>query len=329
MLKIRCSALGKIVHFDSSTYLTDNEKGQLNQFEAYLASPPENKLTDKQKEELERLKGKESEGTLTDNQAKIITELRAKREVKPSLNGADAKTIVKLKAKRDADIQLSKGAKTYIRDVFYGEKFEFVKAFTSKQTEKGNACESRAIKQVIKFLRLPIAFKNEQFYENLFIHGTPDVVMKALDFQFDIKCPYEPKGLETFNETLDHDYEWQQHGYNWLLGVSNAAVIRVLMNPPENIIEKEAWIRLKDKGLSTMSDAFLDEVRELFDFEGKKPIEDRIKIYTLQTEKHHIDTIKTAVRLARRYWKELEKDWKSKNEFEIKQIQRLLKKAAA
>jgi hypothetical protein len=322
MLKIRCSALGKIIHFDPATVITESQLSEIAALELRKVTPVA--LTDNQLVELGKLGvQRATEKGLTEAQKKKFDALIAKRDNPQGLTETQQNTLDALISKRDTPTRLSGGAKTYIEDVFYGEKFDFIKSFTSKYTEKGNAQEERAIEQIIDFLGLPMAFKNEQWFENDFIHGTMDVLMKSINLQFDVKCPYFPNALGVFTDKLDHDYEWQQHGYNWLAEVDNAAVIRILMNPPENILEKEAWTRLKDAGLSQMTDEFMNDVRELFNFEGKQPVEDRIRIYTLQTTQEHIETIKTAVTLAREYWDELEEKWKAKNTNEIETIRSL------
>lgn len=327
MLKIRCSALGKIIHFDPATVITESQLKEIETLELRKVTPVG--LTEKQADDLEKLTAKKAtDKGLTETQEKKMNDLIAKRDNPQGLTETQQATLDNFISKRDTPTRLSTGAKTYIEDVFYGEKFDFIKAFTSKYTEKGNATEERAIEQIIDFLGLPMAFKNEKWFENDFIHGTMDVLMKKIDFQFDVKCPYFPNALGVFTDKLDHDYEWQQHGYNWLAGVWNAAVIRILMNPPENILEKEAWTRLKDAGLSQMTDEFMNEVRELFNFEGKQPVQDRIRIYTLKTTQEHIETIKLAVTLAREYWERLEEKWKAKNTVEIETIKALFKAAA-
>ncbi|MFT5450592.1 MAG: hypothetical protein ACI9N9_000069 [Enterobacterales bacterium] len=275
-LKIRASAIGKIMHFDKGT-------------------------------------------TITVKQLDTITDLEGRDK---ALTPNQQQTLDDLIAKRDAPPQLSTGAKTYIRDVYYGKKFDFTKRFTNKFTQKGNEMENAAIKEIVDFLGLPMAFKNEKYHENDWTHGTPDVDMSAIDFQFDVKNAYYPNTLGVFEPVIDHDYLWQQRSYCWLLGIKNAAVVRILKNPPEHLIEKEAWVYLKDAGLTQMTDSFVDDVRELFNFE-KRPIEDRIKIYTLKCEDEHIDQMKSAVELARVYWVELDEIWKTKNEQEILTIRNL------
>jgi len=61
-----------------------------------------------------------------------------------------------------------------------------------------------------------------------------------------------------------------------------------------------------------MTDEFLEEVRELFNFE-RLPIEDRIKIFKVTTTKEDIERIKLSCNLGNEYLEELESAWKVKN----------------
>jgi len=283
-LKIRCSALGKIMHFDNATQITDKQLVTLN---GLLAK---SELTEPQKKEMNRL--------------------------------------IK---KRDAKPQLSAGAKTYIRDVFYGHKFNYQKRFISKQTHKGNKMEDPAISQIVKMLGLPMVFKNEKRYENDYINGTPDVPLVPLNFQFDVKNVYYPNGLD-LTQKLDHDYEWQGHGYDSLLGVDFGMVIKILMNPPDDILQKEArtlWVEAGNEWGAPISEPFMAEVRDYLDFEGKQPIEDRVKIFSFKTEEKQKQEIRDAVKLAREYYQQLENDWKVKNRDEIAFIKLINSKKSA
>ena len=228
----------------------------------------------------------------------------------------------KLIAKRDAPPALSKGAKTHIKDIFFGEKFDFQKRFTNKFVQKGNEKETASMHALIKFLGLPMAVKNETHFSNDWIKGTPDLIFKALNFQVDTKNVFYPSGLDSFESEADRIYIEQAHGYNWLLGVDHGFVVKMLMNMPEHLLEKEAWILLKEAGLKTMTDDFMNEVRELYNFEAK-PIEDRIKIFKVTTTPADIQRIKTSCELGNDYLEELESAWKVKNVENIEFIESL------
>lgn len=264
-LKIRASAIGNIMHFDSATQLTEKQAEQLNVLLAKI------QLTEKQADERNRLI-----------------------------------------EKRDAKPGLSKGAKTYVEDLFFGDKFDYQKRFTNKFVQKGNENESKSIVQLLKYLGLPIVVKNEKHFSNDYVKGTPDTIFQPLDFQLDMKNVFYPNGLDSFNDKLDHVYEWQAHCYNWLTEVNNGFVVKILTNPSEHILEKEAYILMKEAGISQMTESFFEDVRELYNFE-RLPIEDRLKIYHVQTEQKHIEQMIDAVELARDHFHTLNQQWETKN----------------
>lgn len=259
-------------------------------------------LTDKQEATLKDLESRE---TLTENQQKELTRLQEKRDKKP---------------------ELSEGGKSYIKSLFYEHVSGTRKVFTSKYTDKGNIKENQAIAEVCKYLRLPIVVKNEKYFKNKYAHGTPDTILKPLNLQMDVKSPYYPDGLDVFDTNIDKEYEWQQHCYNWMVGVDNAIVAKVLMNPPESILERETYTMAKVAGVFPITDDFAEEVREYFDYESRMPLEDRVNVYTLTTNDEHIKTMKNGVELAREYYAELVEAWGSKNDKEINFVNQLLKR---
>jgi len=260
---------------------------------------------------------------ITENQIETLNGLLLKEKLTPK----QSEEMNRLMLKRDAKPQLSKGAKTYIKDVFFGEKFDYKKTFTNKFVQKGNSMEDPAISQIVKFLGLPMVFKNEKHFKNDYIKGTPDVPLVPLNFQFDVKNVFYPNGLD-HTEKIDHNYLWQGHGYNWLAGVDFGLVIKILMNPTGEILEKETktlWVESGKSWSDPISDSFRAEVREYYDFEKKQPIEDRINIFKFETTEKEKQEIRNAVTLGREYIAELEESWQLKNINEIEFIKSLIR----
>jgi len=255
---------------------------------------------------------------LTANQAKELDGLLSKVQ----LTEAQCKKRDYLISKRDAPDQLSRGAKTYIQDVFFGHVSEFQKQFTNKFTQKGNDLEAKAIAEVCKYLGLPVVTKNEKHFEGDYTTGTPDTILKPFNFQLDVKNVYYPNGLDTFDE-VDDIYEWQAHVYNDLCNVENGFVVKLLQNPTEALLEKESWTMAKEAGVEFITDDFKQEVRDYFDFESRMSIGERIKIYHVKTEQKHRDMIKKCTLLAREYYAELTDQWNSKNKQEVELIKTL------
>lgn len=261
---------------------------------------------------------------VTPKQIEIIADYQGRE----SLTENQAKELKRLIDKRDAPPSLSKGAKTYLKDVFFGQVFDFEKRFTNKFTEKGNEMESPAIAKIIDYLGLPMVVKNEQHYSSDYTKGTPDAVLKALNFQFDVKNVFYPKGLNSFEGEAIHNYTWQIHAYNNMVGVEHGFVIKILLNPSEETIYREARVFWVDGGgdwKEPIPNDFINDVRDYYDFEAKKPIEDRIKMFHVETKQEHKDLIKQAVELSRIELNRLAEEWKSKNQNEIQIIRSLYK----
>jgi len=231
--------------------------------------------------------------------------------------------LPKLISKRDEIVKpcLSEGAKTYVQDKWYGEVYEYQKNFTNKYTQKGkSSVEDRSIEQTGRLLGYNFAVKNLEWKENDYTHGTPDWLVKQ--FVFDQKNVWEPKGLNFFDSKLQEIYEWQVKAYCWLFEKSEGAVIRTLMNPSEAQIRQEArawWIEASNENSwnDVIPESFIDEVRDVFDFEGKKPIEDRINILPVSFTEEDRKLIIQQVDLMNEYWIELNSLNESKNIQEI------------
>lgn len=240
---------------------------------------------------------------LTDKQSARLKELRDK--------GSKSKEREKLEAKliEVPTPKLSEGAKTYIEDVFYGHKFDFQANFSNKFTQKGNEKELFSISVLNKYLGV-FGAKNEKHFENDYIQGTPDVILSKPNAVIDAKNVYYPKGLGIFENGELTNRIWQIHGYNYLLGKSTGYVARILVNPPDHLIEKEAWALWKSaENIGAPDEDFIDEVRAMYDFEGKQPINKRVRLYRVDTTDYEVKLIKTWVGLARDYYAELEQRW--------------------
>lgn len=275
-LKIRASALGTIMCFDNATQVTPKQLETIKELETKKATPKG--LTDKQQEELDRLI-----------------------------------------AKRDAPPGLSKGAKTAVEKIFYEDKFSFRKQISSKYIQKGLLMEDRAIALVADHLGLSGIEKNEQHYSNEFVQGTPDAIARlgfGEGFQFDIKNVYYPEGLDGFTDELISLYEWQGKAYNWMLGFDHGFCVKILQNPPQEMLDAEVKTLWKEAGRAWYEEipqAFIDDVKEYFDFEARLPLEDRIRIFKMETTKEDIQQMTDAVKLARVHYATLPEKWANRN----------------
>lgn len=273
-LKIRSSQLGKIMVGASFEPLP---------------------LTEVQARDLQVLLAKEK---LTDNQTQTRNALIAKRDTVPPL-------------------KLSEGAKSYIEELWYESNFSFKKTFTNKFVQKGNEIESHSIRELSNYLGFK-CYKNSKRFINDLISGTPDVLLNQFKTVIDAKSVYYPDGLNFFkkDEKESNLYTWQIHGYNFLTGNERGIVIRMLMNPPEHILEKEVWTAWKSSNENHdeyPSDDFREIIRDQFNFEQKKPFNERYSFVSIDSSENHFKLINSMVNLAREYYEHIDCKFKNKS----------------
>ena len=133
--------------------------------------------------------------------------------------------------------ELSQTAKTYAKEWLTSKIFGVNKDISSKYTEKGHRCEDNAINYVEENLGYNFLIKNEEYFENDFLTGTPDLILK--DEVIDIKNCWDCFTMSKVlweDELPNKDYYWQLQGYMHLTGRKKAKVIYVLMDTPEDLL---------------------------------------------------------------------------------------------
>lgn len=327
-LLIRASALGNIMFFGSATQITEKQLEKIEELELKKVTPAG--ISDKQTETVKKLETQAAtEKGITPAQQEDLNKLIAKRDNPQGLSKNQQEELDGLIAKRDAPPALSKGAKTAVEKVFYEDKFEFRKQISSKYIQKGLLLEDKAIALVAEYLGLNGIEKNETHYTNEFVQGTPDAIARlgfGEGFQFDIKNVYYPEGLDGFNNALIPIYEWQGHAYNWMLGFEHGFCVKILQNPPAEMLQEEVRKLWKEAGRAwheEIPQKFVDEVSDYFNFE-RLPLEDRIRIFKMTTTKGIIEQMKDAVILAREHYATLPGIWDGRNQANVEFIKNIL-----
>lgn len=137
---------------------------------------------------------------------------------------------------------LSETTKTYVFDWLKENIYGYRKELNNKYVTKGLELEDEAIDKAIELLDLPFTLKNEQFYENEYFTGTPDLIIK--DTVYDIKCSWDCFTFPLFDtEIPTKNYYYQLQVYMHLLGLKKAKLVYVLLNTPENLA---SWEQPKD-----------------------------------------------------------------------------------
>jgi len=137
---------------------------------------------------------------------------------------------------------LSETTKTYVFDWLKENIYGYRKELNNKYISKGLELEDEAIDKAIELLDLPFTLKNEQFYEDEYFTGTPDLIIK--DTVYDIKCSWDCFTFPLFDtEIPTKNYYYQLQVYMHLLGLKKATLVYVLLNTPDNLA---SWEQPKD-----------------------------------------------------------------------------------
>lgn len=206
--------------------------------------------------------------------------------------------------KRDAKAELSTGAKTYIKELWLEENYGVKKEISSKYFDKGNEVEHLSIELVEVTMGVGILNKNDEYFENDFVKGTPDVITD--DFIIDVKTSWSASTFPFFDDKLTNkQYEWQLKAYMWLTNIHQAYLSYCLVPTPEMLILDEMRrVSWKRGEAGEVSKEVEDEVRAYFDL-SNIPIWERVKSFDVNLTSDDIVKIKEKVLLAREYYNSL------------------------
>lgn len=148
---------------------------------------------------------------------------------------ASGKLMINSRSKTET---LSETTKLFLQDWLKEHIYGFRKEITSKYLRKGIELEDKAIDKAIEWLDLDFAIKNENFYQDDYFCGTPDLVVNNI--VYDIKCSWDAYTFPLFeNDIPNKDYFYQLQVYMHLTGCRKAVLTYVLMNTPAELIYVE------------------------------------------------------------------------------------------
>jgi hypothetical protein len=209
----------------------------------------------------------------------------------------------KLKADKEAG-KLSQTAKTYCEDWLKEQLYGRKKEFSNKYTEKGEIVEQDSIDFIAEQLNFNMLIKNETFFADDFMEGTPDVYIPEL---IDVKNSWDCFTFPLFEtEIPNKDYYWQLQGYMNLTQKKTSKLIYVLSDTPHHLIQKEAYWYAKNNGYDEPDEDMLNEFKAKMTY---KDIPDnlKIKIFDVDRNDDDINKIKEQVIKCRNYIKTLTK----------------------
>ncbi len=158
-------------------------------------------------------------------------------------------TEPKTKAEKESGI-LSKTAQSYLNEHIFKIKYNRIKDFSNKYTDKGNEVEQDGI-HLLNLIQKKMYRKNKERFENGLVTGCPDIIGK--DIIIDIKSNYDFSTFLT-KTGIDKDYYWQLCGYCLLTGKRKGAIAYTLNNTPFHLIENEFTSRYYKGGMVDLTD---------------------------------------------------------------------------
>lgn len=206
----------------------------------------------------------------------------------------------KLRASAGGNMLTSKGAmskaetpKTFIKEWYITQLTGKRKVINSKYLRRGIESENLAIERVNKDL-----VKNEQFFENEYFTGTPDIVTD--DTIIDVKCSWDAFTFPFFMKEPPMNYLTQLQIYMELTGKRKAKLCYCLENGTTEQINQLAWQKAKDEGLDEPSIENWDDADKDLNYDHL-PENLRIKSFDIEYNADMIESLKESVEFARGY----------------------------
>jgi hypothetical protein len=193
---------------------------------------------------------------------------------------------------------LSETAKTYCETWLKEQIYSRPKMISSKYFDKGNAMESDAIEFAAMQLGWGLVYKNEVNYTDSDLIGTPDLVLTNL--VPDIKCSWDCFSFPLFENELPVQYYWQLQTYMALTGMSKGMIVYCLMDAPDYLIEREAWVIARSRGESELDMELFDLVKARMTYSGL-PVGLRLKTFEIERNDAAIASLRERVELCREY----------------------------
>lgn len=188
---------------------------------------------------------------------------------------------------------VSAGTETFLKKWYIEKIYDRQKEVYSKYMDKGVTMEDNSIDYISEQLGYDGLYKNDEWFDNDYMHGTPDVI--ADDHIIEVKNSWDcftfPL-LET--ELKNKDYLYQCQAYMHLTGKKKSKLIFVLMDTPEHLIKKEFRYAGDNNPFE------YEQFREKYLYDNVKD-EHRIKVFDIDYDEEVINSIEQRVLACREY----------------------------
>ena len=183
------------------------------------------------------------------------------------------------------------------KEVLFGKSTEI----QSKYLDKGKQVEDESIAMYNRVTGSATE-KNEKFYTNDYICGTPDIIGSKL---IDIKSSWDFKTFPMHEEGLpSKDYYWQLQGYMELTGKKESWIAYCLVDTPTQLIQDEVRRLGWQLGMIEVPMDLESEVYERLQY-SDIPEELRIKTFRIEHSDEDIQRLYERIEICRDYLTDL------------------------
>ncbi|WPU91843.1 hypothetical protein SNE25_21225 [Mucilaginibacter sabulilitoris] len=220
--------------------------------------------------------------------------------------------------------ELPTGAKTYCEKWLKEKLYDRRKNFANKYLEKGISCEDESIKFAAESLGWGDVAKNEEWFSDEWMEGTPDIICELLSNAeddmietfiptvIDMKNVWDCFTLPLFDEVIPTDgYKTQLQVYMHLVSeaygieFNDAILTYALMDAPLNVMEKEMRSLSWEEGQrGFITDEIRQKVHREMTYSDLGP-ELRLKTFNVKREPSVIEELKVRVQMCRAYISQL------------------------
>jgi hypothetical protein len=204
-----------------------------------------------------------------------------------------------VKEPREKKNIISATTQTFIEQWIKEQVYKRQKDFSSKYTEKGIQMENESIEFLSQHLDIGLIFKNEKYFENDYLTGTPDIILN--DTIIDVKNSWDCFTFPLLDAEIPNmDYWWQLQGYMALTGKQNAKLVYTLMDSPQRLIDDEIRRQGWKMGFIDIPFEFEQEIYRMMTY-ADIPNKLKIKVYDIARDEKAIEKIYEQVVKCRDY----------------------------
>ena len=201
--------------------------------------------------------------------------------------------------------ELPQGAKTYLKSWLKRELYHRDAQWKNIVIEKGLQVENDGIELVSEVYGLFNVEKNDEYFENEYMQGSPDVIHDGVIR--DIKSSWDLQSFPMFEDKIpDNGYWWQLQQYMILTKHKQASLDYVLIDTPQALIEqdlKKLYYQSGGKAEDWTPETY-EQMYPNYRFDDI-PTEKRVKSFTFELDTSIEDKIIERVKLCREYLKKL------------------------